>query len=192
MGLLDIDLDALADPAPDVVKPNLPSLSKNSVSTEDTREGVTKKRPRKRKLPYRADVIVNGKKYKGKRVTRDEADLDVNDLGIGSENDLVESEQEAETNKEDKDCPDDSDNEQGSQVDSSLEDSDEIVSDIEEEGQEKGRGSQDKTLKEEERAAAERLAEAEERDRNRAIAIKQQKVSLTTLVPFPISLLVCS
>lgn len=127
------------------------------------------KQPRKRKLPFRADVSIDGRRYKGKRVSRGEVDLDAASLG------LLEEEHEDQRDDLGKDL-------------SSDDTEDDAVSDIvtDEGGQEEksgdaedlvGKGERDTELEQEERIVAARLAEAEERDRLRAAAVKRQKVS---------------
>lgn len=165
---VDDDLLEFSNPAPTLA-------TSNDFGTRDghARHGT------KRRLPLRADVNVDGHKYKGRRVSRADVALDTSTLGIDAASDPP-----APT-----DGNDESDTQSG---DDSLEHSaDEDDSrDVEESGDNEGDETQpwrDETQRKEkkpskmeveERAIAQRLVSIQKADEKRAVAVKKQKVRL--------------
>lgn len=164
------DVSEFEDPSPSPTDtaPSAPILERSLPNNEPQVEPPTKQ-PRKRKLPFRADVSIDGKRYKGKRVSRGEIDLDAASLGLLEEERGDQTEGLAE----------------GLTWDDSEDNAAADIAPDENEQEEEGKDAEDLAkgderdaeLEQEERIEAARLAEAGERDRLRAAAVKGQKVS---------------
>lgn len=190
MGTVEFDTSEFDDPAPNplgVLKPIPQGSPVNNESSEDHPE-IPQPPPgnaRKRKLPYRADVALEGKRYDGRRVSRREADLDVETLGLLSdeENDPAQdegSDLDSVAADEDESRSLDSDEVDKDGVEDGDDEGSELVGDDDDDSMEHVKGNRHmnaaQRLKAEERAVAARLAEAEEKERARAKAVKKQKV----------------
>lgn len=82
---MDLDDPSLADfedPAP---SENL------SLPLPDVADSTRTKRPSKRRLRYRAEVEVTGRRYKGRRVSRADVDLDARSIGLFDDDDILGS-----------------------------------------------------------------------------------------------------
>lgn len=151
MALLDDNFD---DPAP-------------SPLTDKDRKNL------KRRLPLRADVVVDNKKYKGQRVSRDDAEIA-----------SVEEEVLSDTHQENHSSED-----EGSATDKRAQIANEPVSEGAEDLDDDDLNSDDNAdsndvslhremeARKEEKEVADRLAEDKVRETKRAAAVKQQKVS---------------
>lgn len=210
MGVFDLDVSDLDDPAPaPSTTPNVlfqsgPFPAQDDVKKPSFSASRLSKRPQKRKLPYRADVVLEGSRYKGRRVSRDDADMDVETIGLlnGDEDqsDIENMQSTAERSGSDALDSEDGDiveeDRNNSDVDSDEVDGDEEEDDnehdehrwdeqVESEGNETNAVSR---LKAEERAVAARLAQAEEKERARAQAVKKQKVCFAIILYSPLCL----
>lgn len=178
MGAIGLDLSEFENPAPTrtptlTVPPVLSARSPSPSAAEDEnlKDHPPLSRSRKRKLPYRADVVVEGRRYKGKRVSRGEAELDVEALGLRDESDDYANQEERDDLSADEadsdlsDLRDDIEEEENIEVEAENERDRRVVS---------GRAER---LQAEEKAVAARLAQEEKKDIARALAVRKQKVS---------------
>lgn len=137
----------------------LPSSSASD-SSQHPHDDSSHTRPKKRKLPYRAAVVLEGRRYKGKRVSRRDADL----------------EPEAFELPDPVSCSD-HDSSDNSISDGVLEVRDDLPG-LDDAGQDEEQiiSSRAERLKAEERAVASRLIEVEKREITRAHVVRKQKV----------------
>lgn len=165
MGILDDDLD---DPTPTPL----------ATETKKTRPDL------KRRLPLKADLEVDRKKYKGERVSRADADIaEVEDFGV-----IINE------SAEDEDIDESSDGEEDFGIDELMAENnakqdvheDEEISDaianVNENDEEAD--DSDAEMRKQELAIKERLAGEKERELKRAAAVKEQKVSQTIHTQF--------
>lgn len=201
MGVFDLDSSEFEDPAPTGPASNKSVLLHDESSSFEEKKLAkpslpaihTSSRPKKRKLPYRADVVLEGKRYRGRRVSRGDADLDVDTLGVLHDNeggDDVVGAASASDNSEGSPWGAEAHAEIIHENDSDDVDSDE--GDDNNSARNSDGGGRETTasrrLKAEERAVAARLAQAEKKERARAQAVKKQKVgSIISLRPSAIS-----
>lgn len=164
------DISQFEDPSPSPVNPATEELIPTTPPFENGSETKPPtRRARKRKLPFRADITVDGKRYRGKRISRGEADLDVESLGL-----LEDKKQDHDENLAEGLSSDGSEDGVGGGDDVAIGGQEGEGDETEDSDQ---AGERDEELVEEERAAAARLARAEERDHMRAAVVKKQKVS---------------
>lgn len=173
MGGIDVDLSVYEDPAPK-------DDSRNLLTAPALPEPI--KFSRKRKLPFRPDVAVEGRKYKGRRVSRSDAELDPDTLGLFDEEELSSDDGILERGdgsprtspSEDVEISEYRDSE--SEADSLADD--DLNSDRDESrASDDLRTKRDAQLEKEERLVAERLAKAEKKEAERASAVRRQRVS---------------
>lgn len=170
MGVIDLDLSEFENPRPTRISTSAePPKAPSSDGEEFSREHAPPSRSKKRKLPYRADVVVEGRRYKGKRVSRGEADLDVEAIGLlddsrSHENEPVEDASSGEELEDDLSHLPDGDH-SDMEVEDKEEDAAQVVS------------SRAERLEAEERAVAARIVEIEKKELIRARAVRKQKVS---------------
>ncbi len=150
MGILDDDLD---DPTP------------TPLVAEQPRPNL------KRRLPLKADIEVDRKKYKGERVSRADADIaEVVDYGVIVNN----SRDDEDIEESSSDGEDFGVGELMAQNNASYQEEEE-ASDAD--ALENADGDSDEEMKQQEIAIKERLAGEKERELRRAAAVKEQKVS---------------
>lgn len=159
MGGLEDQLRALEDPAP---------ASEGALALED----AVATEPTKRKLPFRGDLTLHAKKYKGRRVSRGEAELEPQDFGVTSDFEVEDVEGAGSSSDENEESED-----EGSMSEAERSG---------EEGEEFERPAlvlREDELKEEEAAVAKRLADAEAKEERRAVAVREQKVRDPSFIP---------
>lgn len=159
MGILDDELD---DPTPTPV-----------TAAETPRPNL------KRRLPLKADLEVDRKKYKGERVSRADANVaEVEDFGLivegsGDEED-IDSDVEESSDGEDFGI-----DEVMAEHDSKLQDQDnyENTPDVEVDEDVDDGDDSEAEMRQQELAIKERLADEKQKELKRAAAVKEQKVS---------------
>lgn len=181
MGAIDLDLSEFENPAPTrppalTVPLVLSARSPSSLSAgdEELTDHAPPPRSKKRKLPYRADVVVEGRQYKGKRVSRGEAELDVEALGLHDANDGY-ADQEGRNGFSADD--DDEVRSDFSDLRDDMEEEEDIELDAENAGEGRIVSSRAERLQAEEKTVAARLAQEEKKDIARARVVRKQKVS---------------
>lgn len=172
MDSADVDFALLEDPAPSLLGTNpLPPSSK----------------PLKRRLPYRADVVPDGRRYKGRRVSREAVGLDVETLGILDQSDQESDHEGSNELAEEEDVSpskmnDDSDGADYPQRTTDGESEEDLLPSNEGPTLDRRR----KQLLDEERAIANRLAKEKTKNEVLAAAVRHQKVS-QLIFAFPFS-----
>lgn len=167
MNILTADLAEFEDPAPQQA---------NGIDEEPKNLKRNDSRATKNKLPFKADIELSSRKYKGERKSRSDVGLDTETLGILDETEDVERKEQSSADDigDDSDMDDDvllndEDSESDEEVDSDIP--------IEPVG---GRGSNGSRLNgaahEEERAVLDRLKLVEKEEEDQANGIRKQKV----------------
>lgn len=123
-------------------------------------------RSKRLKLPYRADVVLEGRRYKGRRVSRGEAGLEAETFELHDPVHVDNDRSASPESMSDDDC-ENSDAIQ--KLDEKRQDADRI------------NAHRAERLKAEEQAVAARLAEAEKEEVARAHAVRKQKVRILQL-----------
>lgn len=168
MGGLELDLKEYEDPAPKNLGSDLPGIGPTDVLDSAPLN--------RKKLPFRADVKVKGKSYRGARSSRADLELDTETLGLlddadvtGRSDDSISVDDDLCDEDDDMQFDEDDGDEEGSKID---DDYSEIEDDLDD-------GSQNRAeeLRADEQATVHRLLEAEKGDLQRARAVKKQRVS---------------
>lgn len=182
----DWDISAFEDPAPSKSTPADSLLPKSVPNTTTS----------KRRLRYRPDVAVNGRKYRGRRVSRSDAHLDSRSLGLFEDSD-VESEEKhndgskrADLSRNEQSTINDDDDDVDADADADAGGG--LTSPMELDISGNGDGSLPNEVEQEERKIAERLSAVKRADEERASAVRNQKVRFFFLCSRAHTQILCS
>lgn len=162
MDILTADLAEFEDPAP---------LQSNGVAEEPKNLKQDGSNSTRNKLPFRADIELSSKRYKGERKSRSDVELDTETLGILDDVD-------EEKPNEDDDSGNDSYMEEDESLNTEDSDSDEHDIPVGSTTTQGINSSQSKvTPDKEERAVLDRLRIVEKEEEDQAKGVRKQKVS---------------
>lgn len=180
MSSAEFDLSAFEDPAPS-------SLSKGQLEASLPVPKDTVPVPRQR-LALKADIQLEGNKYKGRRVSRSDVELDHETLGLLNDSDSGKEPNNGTSDASESELDESDDNRS---VDNGQSTSDDVfdISSIPDDASDVGQKRKKNQLETQERKVAKRLANAEAKEAIRAAAIRNQKVSLYFFLRFAVSCL---